>query len=94
MNIDYKFLFRDNGRMDRIGVLCKQMFPQNGKKMAEKIVDYFRTAKRDKYTYICINLASNAPRQTMIVANDLIRDKEHAKYGLPKKPVRLFTYHD
>eukprot|EP00112_Aurelia_sp_Birch-Aquarium-sp1_P017554 Seg4081.7 transcript_id=Seg4081.7/GoldUCD/mRNA.D3Y31 product="hypothetical protein" protein_id=Seg4081.7/GoldUCD/D3Y31 len=91
--VDYKFIFRDPSRRDRIMSMCKQMFPGNAREMSSKINDYFDETPSTDYPYIRINLRPDSPKAIFIVANDLVRDKEHARLGLPKKPTKLFTFH-
>ena len=41
MQVDYKYIFRDPSRGDRLMNMCKQMFPMNCSEMAKKLNDYF-----------------------------------------------------
>eukprot|EP00112_Aurelia_sp_Birch-Aquarium-sp1_P015904 Seg3562.8 transcript_id=Seg3562.8/GoldUCD/mRNA.D3Y31 product="hypothetical protein" protein_id=Seg3562.8/GoldUCD/D3Y31 len=74
MQCDYKYIFRDPARTDRLRYLCQQMFPRGNeaRDMFERISTYFDKAGPHNYPYIRITLRPDAPRAMMVLANDLI----------------------
>ena len=91
MQVDYKYIFRDPSRGDRLMNMCKQMFQMNCSEMAKKLNDYFHETPTSEYPYLRINVRPDSPHAIMVIANDLIRNKENARFVLPEKPPKLFT---
>ena len=94
LQCDYKYIFRDPPRQDRLRTLCLQMFPNGseGRDMFKKIWNFFTRSSPEDYPYIRINLRPDSPHSLLIMANDLIRDKKSAKFGIFNKPIKLFTF--
>ena len=61
--------------------------------MSQKLNEFFLKSSPEEYPYLRVNLRPDSPHSIMVITNDLIRDKEYAKLGLPLKPVKLFTFH-
>ena len=78
LQCDYKYIFRDPPRQDRLRTLCLQMFPNGseGRDMFKKIWNFFTRSSPEDYPYIRINLRPDSPHCLLIMANDLIRDKK------------------
>ena len=81
LQCDYKYIFRDPPRQDRLRTLCLQMFPNGseGRDMFKKIWNFFTRSSPEDYPYIRINLRPDSPHSLLIMANDLIRDKKKCK---------------
>ena len=95
LQIDYKYIFRDPPRQDRLRTLCLQMHPNGnqGREMFDKIWKFFTTeSSPEDYPYIRINLRPDEPYELQIMANDFERDKRCLKLGTISKPIKLFTY--
>lgn len=91
---DYKYIFRDPARQDRLRTLCGQMFPKCSDKnvMFDKIWSYLTNTPPSEYPYVRINLRPDSPHELVMMASDIIRDKKYIKLGLPINPTKVFTF--
>ena len=93
LQIDYKYIFRDPPRQDRIRILCQHMFPNKGewKSVFEKITNHLNNTPPNEHTYKQINLRPDSPHFLTMLADNLIRNKDkNGRLGLPSKPGIIF----